>query len=177
MRAQFETNVFGPLRVIRAVLPGMRARGSGVIINVSSIAGRIGRPFAGIYAASKHALEAISETLHFELAEHGIRVVVIEPGQFETPLLTNAVVAGGFDESSPYWISAERFEAALGRLSPDGRRAPAEVVAELIVAVAFDPDAGLRHLVGEDAELIMSIRSAGSFEQYEQTMRSALDWK
>ena len=177
IRAQFETNLYGPLRVIRAVLPGMRARGSGVIVNVSSIAGLVARPFGGIYSASKHALEAASETLHHELRGDGIRIAVIEPGQFETPLLSNAVTAAGFDESSPYWERAERFEDAIKRLSPDGRRAPAEVVAEAIVAVAFDPSAGLRHLVGADAELIMSVRNAGTFEDYEETMRAALDWE
>jgi NAD(P)-dependent dehydrogenase (short-subunit alcohol dehydrogenase family) len=177
IRAQFETNVLGPLRVIRAVLPGMRTRGSGVIVNVSSIAGLVARPFGGIYSASKHALEAVSETLHHELRGDGIRIALVEPGQFETPLLANAVTAAAFDETSPYWERAERFEDAIARLAPDGRRATAEVVAEAIVAVAFDPSAGLRHLVGADAELIMSVRGAGSFEDYEETMRAALDWE
>lgn len=177
IRAQFETNLHGPLRVIRAVLPGMRARGAGVIVNVSSIAGLVARPFGGIYSASKHALEAVSETLHHELRGDGIRIALIEPGQFETPLLANAVNAAAFDESSPYWGRAQRFEEAIKRLSPDGRPAPAEVVAEAIVAVAFDPSAGLRHLVGADAELVMSVRNAGSFEDYEETMRAALDWE
>lgn len=176
IRAQLETNVLGPLRVVRAVLPGMRAKGGGVIVNVSSIAGLVARPFGGAYSASKHALEAVSETLHHELRDDGIRIAVVEPGQFETPLLSNAVTAAAFDESSPYWERAERFEEAIGRLSPDGRRAPAEVVAEAIVAVAFDPSAGLRHLIGADAELIMSVRGAGTFEHYDETMRAALDW-
>ena len=177
IRAQFETNLHGPLRVIRAVLPGMRAKGAGVIVNVSSIAGLVARPFGGIYSASKFALEAVSEALHHEVRGDGIRIALIEPGQFETPLLANAVTAAAFDESSPYWERSERFDAAISRLSPDGRRAPAEVVAEVIVAVAFDPSAGLRHLVGADAELIMSVRNAGSFEHYDVTMRAALDWE
>ena len=68
----------------------MRERGSGVIVNVSSIAGLVARPFGGAYSASKHALEAISEALHHELRPFGIRVAVVEPGQFETALLANA---------------------------------------------------------------------------------------
>jgi NAD(P)-dependent dehydrogenase (short-subunit alcohol dehydrogenase family) len=176
VRAQFETNVFGPLRVIRAALPAMRARRSGVLLNVSSIAGVVARPFGGLYSASKHALEALSEALHLELAPFGIRVAIIEPGQFATDLEANAPVAAGFDETSPYWESRQRFEAAIGRLAPGGVRAPAGIVAETIVAVALDPDAALRHVVGADAELIMSVRSSGTFEDYERTMRAALDW-
>lgn len=173
---QFDTNVFGVLRVVRAAVPAMRAAGSGVIVNVSSIAGLVARPYAGAYSASKHALEAISETLHHELRPFGIRVAVVEPGQFETTLLANATIAARFDESSPYWESSQRFDTAVRKLVPDGRPAPAEVVAETIVAVAMDPNAGLRHLVGADAELVMSVRSSGDFEHFDATLRGALDW-
>ena len=174
--AQFDTNVFGVIRVVRAVLPGMRERGSGVIVNVSSIAGLVARPFAGAYSASKHALEAISESLHHEVRPFGIRIAVVEPGQFETDLLANATVAAGFDADSPYRASSERFDVAVRGLVADGKPAPAEVVAETIVAVAFDPDAGLRHLVGSDAELVMSVRRSGDFEHFDKTLRAALDW-
>lgn len=174
--AQFDTNVFGVVRVTRAVLPAMRARRSGVIVNVSSIAGLVARPFGGIYSASKHALEAISEAMHHELRPFGIRVAVVEPGQFETGLLANAVVAAEFGPDSPYRPASDSFDAAVRRLVPDGRPAPAEVVAETIVAVAFDPDAGLRHLVGADAELVWSVRQSGDFEHFDRTIRGALGW-
>jgi NAD(P)-dependent dehydrogenase (short-subunit alcohol dehydrogenase family) len=173
---QFDTNVFGLVRVVRGVLPIMRAQGGGVIVNVSSLAGLVARPYGGLYSATKHAVEAISEALHFECAQFGIRVAVLEPGQFETELLNNALTAAGFDSSSVYKASSDQFDAALSRLSPDGRPAPPEVVADAIVAVAEDDTAGLRHLVGADAELVWSVRSGSTFEQYEQTMRSALDW-
>ena len=174
--AQFDTNVFGVIRVVRAVLPGMRERRSGVIVNVSSIAGLVARPFAGAYSASKHALEAISESLHHELRPFGIRIAVVEPGQFETDLLANATGAAGFGPDSPYRASSESFDVAVRGLVADGKPAPAEVVAETIVAVAFDPDAGLRHLVGSDAELVMSVRRSGDFEHFDKTLRAALDW-
>ena len=174
--AQFDTNVFGVVRVIRAVLPTMRAQGAGVIVNVSSIAGLVSRPFAGLYSASKHALEAISEALHFEVEEFGIRVAVVEPGQFETELGSKAINAAAFDEHSPYRERADRLTIAVRRLAPDGKPAPPEVVADAIVAVAQDDDAPLRLVVGADAELIWSVRRSGDFEEYEQTMRAALDW-
>ena len=176
MLVQFDTNVFGLVRVIRAVLPVMRAQHRGVIVNVSSLAGLVARPYGGIYSASKHAVEAISEALHFECAPFGVRVAVIEPGQFETELLSNAIVAGHFDDTSAYKSTSDQFDVALRRLAPDGKPAPPEVVADAIVAVAEDDDAGLRHLVGADAELVWSVRSGSTFEQYEQTMRAALDW-
>ena len=79
-RVIFETNAVGPLRMIQAVVPAWHERGSGVIVNVSSIQGRVATPLEGAYAASKYALEAISETLHYELGHFGIRVVIVEPG-------------------------------------------------------------------------------------------------
>ena len=174
--AQLDTNVLGLVRVTRAVLPQMRERREGVIVNVSSIAGLVARPFGGYYSASKHAVEAISEALHFELAEFGIRVAIVEPGQFKTDLGDNALTAERFDESSPYWPSAQRFDVAVRTLVTDGEPADAQAVADLIVAVADDAAAPLRHIVGTDAELIMSVRTADDFEYYEQTMRSALNW-
>jgi NAD(P)-dependent dehydrogenase (short-subunit alcohol dehydrogenase family) len=176
MLLQFDTNVFGVVRVVRAVLPVMRSQGSGVIVNVGSLAGLVARPFGGLYSASKHAVEAISEALHFECAPFGIRVAVLEPGQFETELLDNAVVAARFDDASVYKAASDRFDVAVRRLVPDGKPAPPEVVADVIVAVAEDDDARLRHLVGADAELVWSVRSGSTFEQYEETMRAALDW-
>ena len=86
-RAQFDTNVFGPLALTRAILPGLRAQGGGVIVNVSSIAGLSPMASSGLYAASKHALEAISESLASETAAFGIKVLIIEPGAFRTNFL------------------------------------------------------------------------------------------
>lgn len=84
MRAQFETNVFGVHRVLRATLPLLRERRRGTVVNVSSIGGRISSPFLGIYCASKFAVEALSDALRLELRPFGVRVVVIEPGPIRT---------------------------------------------------------------------------------------------
>lgn len=84
LKAQFETNVFGPMRMIRTFLPQMRERKSGRIINISSVVGRLALPFFGPYNATKHALEAMSDALRNELRPFGIRVVIIEPGAIST---------------------------------------------------------------------------------------------
>ena len=91
VQRQFDTNVYGSLRMMRAVLPQMRARKRGTIVNLSSIAGIVARPFGGLYSATKHAIEAISEALHFEAAPLGIRVVLIQPGSYATRLIENAI--------------------------------------------------------------------------------------
>lgn len=172
---QFDTNVAGPLRMIRAVLPAWRERGSGTIVNVSSIAGVVGTPFGGAYAASKHALEALSESLHFEVAQLGIRVCLVEPGRFETGFEDNIVTPQGW-ESSIYHERAMRFREALGALDGDGPDPDPQDVADAIVTAALDPEAPFRTLVGADAQLIQGVKSTMSFEEFEQTMRIALDW-
>src|ERR1041384_6344648 len=83
-RQMFETNTLGPLRIIQAVLPSWRKRGSGVIVNVSSVNGRVSSPLRAAYSASKFALEAFTESLHLEVRHFGIRCVLIEPGAIAT---------------------------------------------------------------------------------------------
>ena len=102
MLRQLDTNVIGLVRVCRAVVPHMLpnggdggpvARRGGTIVNVGSVAGLVGTPYGGMYAASKHAVEALSEAMHFELSQRGIRIRVVEPGQFATGLGTNSMTA------------------------------------------------------------------------------------
>lgn len=90
IRRQFETNVFGVHRVIRATVPRLRHAGRGKVINVSSVAGRISSPFFGVYSASKFAVEALSDALRVELRPFGVNVVVIEPGPIKTEFVTTA---------------------------------------------------------------------------------------
>ncbi len=102
VRQQFDTNVFGYLRMIQAVMPGMRRRGTGTIVNLSSLAGRVTMPGAGAYAASKYAIEAISDALRFEARGFGVRVVVIEPGPIKTAFTETANAAIPADAAGPY---------------------------------------------------------------------------
>ncbi len=178
VRKQFETNVFGTLRVIWNVLPGMRERGSGTIVNLSSIGGIVAVPFAGYYSASKHAVEAISESLYYEAKPFGVRVIVIEPGAFPTEFSSNSYEAAKFNESSPYAKSAAGFAAAFdqGLRAPGGvRQDPAEV-AQAVYKAVHDETPKLRYTVGGDAALIASVRKQLDFEGFEAAMRQTLNW-
>lgn len=172
---QLDTNVVGPMRVIRAVLPAWRARGSGTVVNVSSIAGVVGSPFGGAYSASKHALEGLSEALHFETSSFGIRVRLVEPGRFDTGFHDNIVPVDGWEDSD-YFDLATRFRASQGVLSGDGPAPDPQDVANAIISAALDADAPFRTFVGADAQLIHSVKSSMPFEEFETVMRDTLDW-
>ncbi len=111
VRVEFETNVFGYLRMSQLVLPAMRRRGSGRIVNISSVAGRVTMPGAGAYAASKYAIEAISDALRFEVRGFGVRVIVIEPGPIRTAFTATANAALADGAEGPY----ASYHAAVAR--------------------------------------------------------------
>jgi NAD(P)-dependent dehydrogenase (short-subunit alcohol dehydrogenase family) len=173
--AVFETNVFGVIRVTRAVVPQMRSQGSGTIVNIGSIAGKVTAPFGGIYSASKHAVEALSDALYYELHPFGIRVMLIEPGGFETEIETNSRPARRFTEGSAYLEFERRFAAASEKLPGAGQRADAQTVADVIVDAAKSDKPKRRTLVGQDAELIAGLAKRMSDEELEQAMRTTLD--
>lgn len=174
-RALFETNVFGPLRLLRSVLPAMRRQGHGVVVNVSSLAGKVSAPFGGIYSATKFALEAMSEALHYEVAPFGIRVAVVEPGSYSTGLGAKRLVAGE-ENASPYADLSGRWDQAAGRLPGRDRPGdPAEVAAAIYDAATRD-DHPLRRLVGADAELIARLRHDLDDADFEHAVRTALDF-
>ena len=139
---QFRTNVLGSIAMIRHVMPVMRSRRSGTIINVSSIGGRTAAPFASLYHASKYAIEGLSESLRFEASLHGIRVKLVEPGHFKTGFISRSMVLTRHDaydtELRNYieWVYAE-----------DKKAPTPEPVAEAILRAAEDPSPKLRYPV------------------------------
>jgi NAD(P)-dependent dehydrogenase (short-subunit alcohol dehydrogenase family) len=176
-RSILETNVLGAIRMIKAVAPQMRERGSGVIVNVSSIAGRVSAPLGGLYSASKYAVEAISEALHYEIGHFGVRVAIVEPGGFDTSFGDNRRTFG-IDEA-PYDELDTIWEKAQGNLQgPVGSRPGPEVVAQTIADAVEGKQQKLRWLVGDDAKLVMDVRNSMSDEDFEATMRQTLelDW-
>jgi len=172
---QFDTNVTGIIRVVRAVVPAMLAHGSGAIVNVGSVAGRVGAPYGGLYAASKHAVEALTEAMHFELSHRGIRVCVVEPGQFATRLGDNSATAAAMTEGSAEYERWQRYRAAQRRLV-SGEPANAQEVADVIYRAATETPAVLRYPVGADADLVLGAKGAMSFEDFDGAMRTVLDW-
>jgi len=175
MHRQLDTNVLGPLRLIRSVMPAWRERGHGVVVNVSSAVGRATSPFGGAYAASKHALEAMSEALRWEAWSAGIRVRVIEPGRFPTTDFGANIVRPDGWEGSAFEAKALSLREALKNLD-SGEPSDPQTVADAIAFAATDPSAPFRTVVGADANLILSAKDSMSFEDFERAMRSTINW-
>jgi NAD(P)-dependent dehydrogenase (short-subunit alcohol dehydrogenase family) len=173
---QLDTNVVGIVRVVRAAVPHMVRQGHGVIVNVGSVAGKVGVPYSGLYAASKHAVEALTEAMHFELAHLGIRVAVVEPGQFATGLSGNSAVAVAMPEDSGEFLRWQSFRGRMRQLV-GGEPADAQLVAEVIYEAATSTEPRLRWPVGDDAALVLDAKAALSFEDFESAMRTTLDWR
>jgi NAD(P)-dependent dehydrogenase (short-subunit alcohol dehydrogenase family) len=160
-RTIFETNVFGAIRCMKAVLPSMREKSRGCIVNVTSQAGRLAMPSMSAYCASKWALEAISESLAAEVAPFGIRVVAIEPGMILTPIWSKVDVT---PPTGPYAPLQRR----LGRVVLEEMKqgSPAEEVGDCIAeAIAAQP-ARLRWLTGRGAQRNVTNRAGSSDEEW-----------
>lgn len=158
-RATMETNYFGALRCIRQVLQGMRERGSGCIINVTSVAGKIACSPLGAYTASKFALEALSEALAQEMKPYGVRVAIVEPGIIDTPM------AHAIEDPPPSRYRQGRHLSALFRASLE-HPTPPSVVAAVIRNAIENGAWKLRHPAGPDAEPFLSWRAAMTDEQW-----------
>jgi NAD(P)-dependent dehydrogenase (short-subunit alcohol dehydrogenase family) len=146
IRAQFDTNVFGLFALTRAVLPGMRARGRGHIINITSVAGYIGFPGSGYYAASKHAVEGFSDSLAAEVTPLGILVTCVAPGPFRTDW------AGRSLKQTPTRI-ADYAQTAGARLVATATKSGTQAgdpkrAADAMMAIALNPDAPRRFVLG-----------------------------
>jgi len=161
IRALFETNVFGAVRMMQAVLPSMRARRTGAIINITSMMGRITLPCHGYYAATKFALTAISETLAMEVRPFGIRVASIEPGVILTPIWGKREPA--VPEVSDYGQGLARLSRTFGA-QMEGGTTP-DVVAEAIYQAAIE-DGPLHVLVGDDAEVLVVARARATPDEW-----------
>lgn len=160
IKTSMETNYFGAARCIKAVLPSMRERRHGCIINVTSISGRLANSPMAAYAASKFALEAFSECLAQEVRPFNVRVAVVEPGIIDTSMASRVST-----DSAPTHYPSRNRMAALFRSSLQ-QPTPPSVVAERIVEIAADETVPLRHPVGPDAEPFITWRQAMSDEEW-----------
>lgn len=156
-RRMFETNYFGPIRCIQAVLPEMRERGTGAIVNVTSVAGLMATPNQIPYGASKWALESVGEALAHEMRRFGVRVVNVEPGVVMTNIFENSAEATRWDKASPYMQVMRR----NGKVFAAGFRDPAQPddVANAILEAITTDDYKLRWPVGKDAQGIAAART------------------
>ena len=169
IRDMFETNTLGALRVIQALVPVWRQRRSGVIINVSSVHGQVASPLEGPYSASKFALEAFSESLHYELRHFGIRTVIIQPGYIAPGMKPTNGHRGhpDYDELHRQWAGTDTKVV--------GERPGPHIVAQAISAALVDDSTPLRVPVGHDAELILGVRRQLDDAAFESAMRQTLD--
>jgi NAD(P)-dependent dehydrogenase (short-subunit alcohol dehydrogenase family) len=142
---QIDVNLFGAVRVCRAVLPTMRRQGNGFVVNIGSIGGLLAIPFQPLYSASKFALEGFTESLRLEVRAFGIRVCIIEPGDTRTEITRNRRVAAAAAEQTVY----RSFASALRRTADDEQHGPGpEAVAQLLWRIMNTPNPRLRYTVG-----------------------------
>jgi len=158
-RSQFETNFFGVLRVCRRILPIMRQQRSGTIVNVGSLAGLAAVPFQGLYSASKFALEGMTESLRMEVRPFGIRVVLIEPGDFHTTFTSNRLKTS---QSRGTTVYADEMARCLAIAERDERNGCApERVAQLLEELLSASSPRLRYTTGPISErFAISLKNA-----------------
>ena len=151
IKSQYDTNLFGLIRVTQAVLPTMRRQRSGRILNISSGSGIFGFPGISAYVSTKFAVEGLSESIAYELEPFGIKVILIEPGFIKTNFAHAMVVAKkAQDPASPYSELIQRIMASASELAKNA--SSAELVANIILDAASNPNPRLRYLAGKDVE-------------------------
>ena len=172
LRLQFETNFFGAVAMTKAVLPTMRKQKSGHMIQLSSILGLVGSFTLSSYSASKHALEGWSESLRLEVAPLGIKVVLVEPGSFDTGIWTQGARMGEESKksTSPNFQRGLRMREVMTRIP----KADPIAVAHALVAIAQNPNPKLRYLVGRDAKIQLAMKRILPWKSYEKMIANFL---
>jgi NAD(P)-dependent dehydrogenase (short-subunit alcohol dehydrogenase family) len=175
IKAQFETNFFGAVRVMQAVIPMMRKQGAGIIVNITSLGGRISFPLNSPYHATKFALEGLSESIQYELEPFGIKVVVIEPGGVGSNFLKNLKWAS--KTSDPFNSSYRSIQNSMSEYFNQWAQNlthPSEVAKVILQAVTTDnPD--LRYTVGKDASMTLESRRSMSDREFQNLIRKQIN--
>ena len=170
LKDQFETNFFGVVRTIQAVLPTMRSQKSGTIVNISSVAGRIGFPVTPGYISSKFALEGLSESMRYELFPFGIRTIIIEPGVVKTNLFSTLKKVTKTE--SPYRDMTEKVMNGLLMMSEMGT--PPQEVAKTIVKAISSENPLPRYPVGNDAIMFLEAKKDKTDIEFENYIKKEL---
>jgi NAD(P)-dependent dehydrogenase (short-subunit alcohol dehydrogenase family) len=171
-KAQFDTNFFSIIRLIQEVGPTMRKQGSGTIVNISSVVGRIGFPASPAYISSKFALEGLSESLRFELAPFGVNVVIIEPGVIKTNFMKNMRMAEKSESNTVYRDITVKVVSGVKMMAEMGTH-PKEV-ADTIVKAVKDEKPLPRYIVGNDASMFLEAKKSKTDIEFENYLKKEL---
>jgi NAD(P)-dependent dehydrogenase (short-subunit alcohol dehydrogenase family) len=171
LKAQFETNFFGVVRLIQEIAPTMRKQGSGIIVNVSSVAGRIGFPGTPAYISSKFALEGLSECMRYELSPFGIKTIIIEPGVIKTNFFSAMKVSKG-KKDSPYKEITEKVMNGVKMMAEMGT--PADEVAKTILKAIQTEEPLPRYIVGSDASMFLEAKKMKTDIEFENYIKKEL---
>jgi NAD(P)-dependent dehydrogenase (short-subunit alcohol dehydrogenase family) len=171
IKAQFETNLFGALRVMKAVIPVMRRQASGTIVNITSMGGKVAIPLDPIYHGTKFALEGITESVRYEMQPFGVNVVLVEPGAVKTNFFDNLKLAQGATRpDSPYARFMSGLQAAAAHMVQDA--IPAQEVAEVIAQVVRADSPQIRYVIGKDAQAMIEAKKSMGDKEFEKLVAS-----
>ena len=171
LKAQFQTNFFGVVSLIQEIAPIMRKQGSGIIVNVSSVAGRIGFPGTPAYISSKFALEGLSECMRYELSPFGIKTIIIEPGVIQTNFFSSMKVAYG-KPGSPYKEITEKVMNGVKMMAEMGT--PPVEVAKTIMKAIKTAEPLPRYVVGSDASMFLEAKKMKTDIEFENYIKKEL---
>jgi NAD(P)-dependent dehydrogenase (short-subunit alcohol dehydrogenase family) len=170
IKSQYETNVFGLMRVTQKVLPIMRKQESGIIVNVSSGAGIFGYPGGSAYVSTKFAVEGLTESISYELESFGIKVVLIEPGFIRTNFANAMILAKkAQDPNSPYSAMMQTIQSNSGEMAKNA--SPVDSVSSAILKAVTSTRPNLRYLVGKDVETWAANKKATSDTEFHNMMQ------
>ncbi|MGC2571203.1 MAG: SDR family NAD(P)-dependent oxidoreductase [Candidatus Nitrosopolaris sp.] len=170
IKAQYETNLFGVIRVIQAVLPIMRKQKSGIIVNISSGAVTLGFPIDSAYVSTKFAIEGLSESMAYELEPFRIKVVLVEPGFIKTNIINNMVTAKkSQDANSPYSEHMGNIVSLIEHGHETG--SSPDVVAKAVLKAVTSENPILRYLAGKDVEKMMEAKRSMSDEEFHKMIK------
>ena len=171
-KEQFETNFFSIIRLIQEVAPTMRKQGSGTIVNVSSVVGRIGFPASPAYISSKFALEGLSESMRFEFAPFGVDVIIIEPGVIKTDFMKNMKMAKKSELDTVYKDITTKVVSGVKMMVEMGT--PPKEVANTIVKAIKDKKPLPRYVVGNDALMFLEAKKSKTDIEFENYLKKEL---
>lgn len=171
LKKQFETNFFGIVKLIQMAAPIMRKQGSGIIVNISSVAGRIGFPGSPAYISSKFALEGLSECMRYEMSPFGIKTIIIEPGVIKTNFFSSMKVVDGKPDS-PYKEITNKVLSGIKMMAEMGT--PPVEVANTVIKAIETKDPLPRYVVGNDAQMFLEAKKMKTDIEFENYLKKEL---